>query len=62
MKNSVWAIFGHMIADDSLPLHEQHRLCPRDSDTWCKFWKDRSNYNERNRLSSVFIQGRYFQT
>ena len=54
MKNSIWAIHHHMIKDESSSLHEQHKLCPKGEDTWCKFWKDQASYKEDNRLPSVF--------
>ena len=55
MKNSIWAIFGHMICDDTQSLDEQHNLCPKDNESWCKYWRDRETYNESNRLPSVFV-------
>lgn len=58
MKNDIWAIYHHMIRDDSQKLEVQHKLCPKSSDTWCKFWQDKtnntSNYNESSRLPEIF--------
>ena len=56
MKTRIWAIVYHMIKDESSSLEEQHKLCPKGEDTWCKFWKDRTSYKEDNRLPSVFIE------
>lgn len=55
MKNSVWAIYHHMIKDDSCSLEEQHKLCPKGEGTWCKFWKAPEEYKEDNHLPCVFI-------
>ena len=55
MKDGVWAIFGHMICNDDLTLEEQHNLCPKGKDSWCKYWSDNKNYNGSNRLPAVFI-------
>ena len=54
MKDSIWAIFHHMIKDDSCSLEQQHKLCPKDS--WCKFWNNAESYDENNRLPCVFIE------
>lgn len=56
MKTRIWAIVYQMIKDESSSLEEQHKLCPKGEDTWCKFWKDRTSYKEDNRLPSVFIE------
>ena len=59
MKTSIWAIYHHMIKDDTLSLEEQHKLCPKGKDSWCKFWKDKENntatYNDDKRLPHVFL-------
>ena len=55
MKEAIWAIFGHMICNDNLTLEEQHNLCPKGKDSWCKYWSDNKNYDESKRLSAVFI-------
>ena len=39
MENDIWAIFKHMIPDNSQSLDEQHSLWPRDS--WCTHWSNR---------------------
>ena len=43
MKNSIWAIYHHMIQsnDSEATLEEQHKFCPKDKNTWCKFWEDK---------------------
>ena len=53
MKNDIWAVFKHMICDDTLSLEEQHANCPRD--TWCKFWTNPSQYDDSKRLPPVFV-------
>jgi len=55
MVNDIWAIFKHMIIDETKTLEEQHSNCPKDENSWCKFWSNREMYNENNRLTSVFI-------
>jgi len=37
MTQSIWAIYKHMIVDSGKSLEEQHSLCPKSEDTWCKF-------------------------
>ena len=57
MINDVWAIFKHIITDDLKTLDEQHSNCPKDPDSsWCKYWSDRNEYHENNRLPSIFIK------
>ena len=53
MKKNIWAIFHHMIINDKESLEIQHDLCPK-KDTWCKFWANKENYSEKNRLPHVF--------
>ena len=55
MQNSIWAIFFHTIRDNTKSLEEQYSFCPRDSNSWCKFWSDRENYKDSKRLPPVFI-------
>ena len=54
MQDSIWAIFFHTIRDDTKSLEEQHRFCPQDSNSWCKFWSDHENYKDSKRLPPVF--------
>ena len=58
MQNAIWAIFYHMIKDETLTVDEQHKYCPQSPDRWCKFWFDNINgtttYLEKNRLDSIF--------
>ena len=60
MKQSIKAIQCHMIRNSKLSLAKQHQHCPKSKDTWCKYWKDKSEktktYNEDNRLPDVFIK------
>ena len=57
-QNGIWAIFHHVIKQETLPLDEQHKFCTQIPDTWRKFWLDRLNgantYFEKNRLDCVF--------
>ena len=53
MKSIIWAIFHHIVRDDTKTLAEQHAKCPRNR--WCKFWTNESSYNQSNRISSAFI-------
>ena len=55
MKDSIWAIYCHMIKDSENSLQEQHRLCPKGSDSWCKFWSNRDEYHEKHRLPCAFL-------
>ena len=59
MKKSIKAIQHHMIKDTSNTLKKQHQYCPKSSDSWCKYWKDKANgtklYNDDKRLSDVFM-------
>eukprot|EP00794_Sanderia_malayensis_P001640 gene1640-1818_t len=58
MKTSIQAILKHMVQDDILSLEDQHSLCPKETSTWCKFWKEKlyktATYSGKNRLPSVF--------
>jgi len=40
MKDSIWAIYHHMIREDGISLEKQHDKCPKGPDSWCKFWSD----------------------
>jgi len=52
MRNNVWAIFQHIVIDDTKSMEEQHSRCPREG--WCKFWANKEKYIQKNRLPSVF--------
>ena len=52
MRSSIFAILNHMVKNDNIRLDEQHDKCPRTM--WCKYWTNRNNYNENNRLPFVF--------
>ena len=60
MKNSIKTIQHHMIVNESLPLEKQHQYCPKDENSWCKFWKDKlqetSTYDDSKRLPEVFME------
>ena len=34
----------------------RHRFCPRDPDSWCKYWKDPNNYQEKKGMPLVIHQ------
>lgn len=63
MKKSIKAIQCHMIKNDKQSLEKQHQVCPKSSDTWCKYWNDKHNgtttYSEDNRLPQVFATELY---
>ena len=40
MQNNIWAIFKHMIQDDSISIAEQHANYPKYG--WCKYWANNS--------------------
>lgn len=45
MREDVWATFYHLLSTNSNP---RHRLCPQDSETWCKSIKSqekKENYD-----------------
>ena len=49
-----------MIVNETLPLEKQHLYCPKDKNSWCKFWKDKlkgtSTYDDSKRLPEVFME------
>ena len=55
MGTAIWAIYHHIITDDSKHLSEQHVFCPKGPTSWCVFWREPAKYNQNNRLPSVFI-------
>ena len=52
MQNDIWAIFKHMIQDDSISMAEQHVNCPKYA--LCKYWVNNSNYDPSKRLPCIF--------
>lgn len=45
LREDVWATFYHLLSTNS---HPRHRLCPQDSETWCKYIKSqekKENYD-----------------
>ena len=60
MKNSIKAFQHHMIVNETLPLEKQHLYCPKDKNSWCKFWKDKlkgtSTCDDSKRLPEVFME------
>ncbi len=60
MREAILAILHHSVqAPDEVPLTQQHRYCPKDSSSWCRFWvdqdKDTHTYSESQRLPSAFF-------
>ena len=59
MKKSIRAIHYHMIRNTSNTLKKQHQYCPKSSNSWCKYWKDKANgtqlHNNDERLTEVFL-------
>jgi len=51
MQNAIWAIYYHCIEGNE-PLDQQHSYCPKDS--WCRYWSNREQYNQKKRLPFVF--------
>ena len=48
------------IESNNISMEEQHGSCPREIDTWYKFWYDKHHnnktYTSDNQLPSVFIE------
>ena len=53
MQNYVWAIFKHMIQDDSISMAEQHANCPKCNR--CKYWSNNLNYDPSKKQPRVFV-------
>ena len=60
MRNDIWAIYKHMIENNDIPLSEQHNKCPKDVNSWCKYWVSietgQYQYSGSQRLPSVFLK------
>ena len=58
MRTAIQAVLHHMAKDDNKTLVDQHKFCPKDKDTWCKFWQAEifnvGVYSEDGRLPAVF--------
>jgi len=49
MKKAVYAILFHFT--ENADASERHKFCPRDADSWCKYWsKDNKNYKPSNTI------------
>ena len=48
----MWAVFKHIVRNDTETLEQQHDYCPKDG--WCNFWKLQDNYDNEKRLPAVF--------
>ena len=48
----MWAVFKHIVRNDTETLEQQHDYCPKDG--WCNFWKLQDNYDNEKRLAAVF--------
>ena len=59
MQTSIKASQNHMIKSNA-SLDQHHQYFPKSGDTWCKYWKDKTNdtstYNEDNRLADFFMK------
>ena len=53
VQNYVWAIFKHMIQDDSISMAEQHANCPKCNR--CKYWSNNLNYDPSKKQPRVFV-------
>ena len=58
MQDAMWALYYHSIAGANETLGKQHKLCPKGSQSWCKWQKDQQNntetYSQRKCLPAVF--------
>ena len=58
MKTTISGVYHHMIKDEKMTLVQQHKHCPMNKSTWCKFWQDKlhnhGNYTEDSRIPEVF--------
>lgn len=48
----MWAVFKHIVRNDTETLEQQHDYCQKDG--WCNFWKLQDNYDNEKRLAAVF--------
>ena len=51
MKKGVGAVLYH--CSDIENEHERHKFCPRDEDSWCKWWSDKIKYKKKLNLPSA---------
>ena len=58
MKTAISGVYHHMIKDEKMTLVQQHKHCPMNKSTWCKFWQDKlhnhGNYTEDSQIPEVF--------
>ena len=59
-KDGIKAAQHYTITSGSMPLEKQHQYCPKDKNSWCRFWKDKLNgtstYDESKRYLAVFME------
>lgn len=58
MKRAIWATYFHLSSTNEKPAHE---LCPKGSDSWCKFQRaavtmEPYDHNKHTHLSSIVMQ------
>ena len=55
MTNDIWAILKHMVCKDGVSLAKQHENCPKNDNSWCKFWSKHGEYDNSTRLPVPFF-------
>ena len=51
MKKSVLAVLWH--CTDKAVMEERHKFCPRNEESWCKYWQKKSDYKSSVNLPEV---------
>ena len=54
LKVAVGAVLYHCTEFNN--LESRHQFCPPGPDTWCKYWKDSENYQQKKGMSIVINQ------
>ena len=54
LKVAVGAVLYHSTELENSECH--HRFCPCDSDSWCIYWKDPNNYQDKKGMPMVIHQ------
>ena len=54
IKNAILAIFDHCVAHNTKSLDQQHSDVPKMDGVFTGDWVDRSSYNAKKRLPTVF--------
>ena len=59
IHDAIWAVYHCSICNDTEPLQVQHRYCPTDERTWCKYWQSQNDpeikYSQKSQLPPVFL-------